>query len=235
MDINLLENRFARRAATGLARCMSLLTVSLVLGGGTPAFGIDWMTLPSTYTHAPSGARVNQYRAPQPAYTPQVANFRSSGYSHVRSSMQFGASADNYHRVEEWGDPVRPYGEWRFPYRPYSQPYAAWGPPLAGLGGIWGGYGGYGSNGGYGPGYPGGGQAGPGHPGGGRPGSGHPGGGYPPGVGNGIDGGSPLGGAGRPYPSLPGTGYAVPPYYDGSYPSTPYVPPMSDEQFYYRP
>ncbi len=47
--------------------------------------------------------------------------------------MQVGQSADHMHVVEEWGRPVRPYGEWRFPYRPYSVPYQLWGAPFAGL------------------------------------------------------------------------------------------------------
>ncbi|MEM6365621.1 MAG: hypothetical protein AAF745_14425 [Planctomycetota bacterium] len=98
------------------------------------AFG-DWLQLPGRFSHDPqTGSRIAQF-APTPTPTsPTAPNFRSSGYTHVRSSLQFGASADNYHRVETWGDPVRPYGEWRFPFRPFSTPYPNWGPPFAGLG-----------------------------------------------------------------------------------------------------
>lgn len=94
----------------------------------------DWLTMPSRYSHdAASGRRVTQY-APVTAPTTQVSTpIRSSGYTHFRSSLAFGQSADNYHRVEAWGDPIRPYGEWRFPYRPYSTPYPNWGTPFAGL------------------------------------------------------------------------------------------------------
>jgi hypothetical protein len=55
-----------------------------------------------------------------------------SGYWHTRSSIQAGGSADHLHVVEEWGRPVRPYGEWRFPYRPFSVPYPLWGPQFFG-------------------------------------------------------------------------------------------------------
>ncbi len=94
----------------------------------------DWLTLPSRFSHNPStGERVTQYTKIQAPAVPQPSNFRTSGYTHTRSSLNYGQSADNYHRVEQWGDPVRPYGEWRFPYRPYSTPYPNWGPPYAGL------------------------------------------------------------------------------------------------------
>lgn len=186
----------------------------------------DWLTLPSTYSHDATGARVFQYAPIQAPTAPSAPNFRSSGYTHTRSSLNYGQSADNYHRVEEWGDPVRPYGEWRFPYRPFSTPYPNWGPPLAGFNlGL--GFPGFGSN-----------------FGGGFGGSGY--GGHRP-----HDGGRPpetempkhfpkhprdrergfLGG-GRwpsdrsrqaplpqnplnPYPAGPGTPYPVAPYYDG--------------------
>ena len=94
----------------------------------------DWLTLPARYSHDPgTGERVAQYAKIQAPSVPQPSNFRTSGYTHTRSSLNYGQSADNYHRVEQWGDPVRPYGEWRFPYRPYSTPYPNWGPPYAGL------------------------------------------------------------------------------------------------------
>jgi len=109
------------------------------------AHAADWLTLPSRYSHNHStGERVAQYTKIQAPSVPQPSNFRTSGYTHTRSSLNYGQSADNYHRVEQWGDPVRPYGEWRFPYRPYSTPYPNWGPPYAGLnlgGGYYGPYG----------------------------------------------------------------------------------------------
>lgn len=105
----------------------------------------DWITAPSYYTHDPrTGERVSQYTPIGPVYRWERPDYQQSGYRHTRSSLQIGRSIDHLHIVEEWGRPVRPYGEWRYPYRPYSVPYAAWGPPFAGLsGGFWGpGYGG---------------------------------------------------------------------------------------------
>jgi len=57
----------------------------------------------------------------------------TGGFTHYRSTIQVGQSADNYYRTNQWGAPVRPYGEWLFPYRPFSAPYEAWGAPFAGL------------------------------------------------------------------------------------------------------
>lgn len=196
----------------------------------------DWLTLPSTYSHDASGARVTQYAPIEGPMAPSVSNFRSSGYTHTRSSLNYGESADNYHRVEEWGDPVRPYGEWRFPYRPFSTPYSNWGPPLAGFN--------------LGFGFPpfGGGYYPPGHgPGGGKPSHGGGGmGGSGPGMGGSGPGHYPYRGdfergflgdgrwpsdreQGRfplpqaspfnPYPAGPGSPYPVAPYYDGYYPN----------------
>ncbi|WP_231603705.1 hypothetical protein [Neorhodopirellula pilleata] len=183
----------------------------------------DWLTLPSRYTHDDiSGQRVSQYA---PVELPVAANtppLRTSGYTHYRSTLAYGQSADNYHRVEEWGDPVRPYGEWRFPFRPYSTPYPNWGPPYAGLN-LYNGFG-FGFGGGVVPGQ------GPalGQPGMGQPGMGQPG------IGNGVGPGGAFGnpnqrpyrpnpGAGAngfaPYPSGRGTPYPVAPYYDGYYPN----------------
>ncbi|MFK8115001.1 MAG: hypothetical protein AB8B91_22555 [Rubripirellula sp.] len=158
------------------------------------SFAADWLTLPSTYTHdAASGVRMSQHTPITGPAAPTVSNFRTSGYTHTRSSLNYGASADNYHRVERWGDPIRPYGEWRFPYRPYSTPYPNWGAPLAGLNA-----GGFGFGGGYRPGLPRGGYIG-------RP----------------LIPGSPAGGANplQPYPAGPGTPYPVAPYYDGYHPN----------------
>ena len=91
---------------------------------------IDWTTLPSTYTHAPDGQRVDQFVAVAPEPILEIPANARSGYRHTRSTLQAGFSSDNYHAVEQWGAPVRPYGEWRFPNRPFAVPYGAWGPQL---------------------------------------------------------------------------------------------------------
>lgn len=110
---------------------------SLILGAAicSACCGAEWITAPSYYTHDPqTGQRVDQYTPIGPFYTFARTDYLQSGYRHTRSSIQAGTSTDHMHVVEEWGRPVRPYGEWRFPYRPYSVPYAQWGPPFAGLG-----------------------------------------------------------------------------------------------------
>lgn len=185
----------------------------------------DWLTLPSTYSHDARGVRVTQYAPIDAPTAASVANFRTSGYTHTRSSLNYGQSADNYHRVEEWGAPVRPYGEWRFPYRPFSTPYSNWGPPYAGLNlgypfpvpfGAF-------NNGGGGGGVGGGGNW-PGNngPGGGwgndwqQPGSGSNGW---PGYQDRFNGSGIPASPGNPYPAGPGSPYPVAPYYDGYYPN----------------
>ncbi len=186
-----------------------LLALTNVLSGS------DWLTLPSTYTHdAARGKRVSQFTAIENPTTTTVPNFRTSGYTHTRSRLGFGGSIDNYHRVEEWGEPVRPYGEWQRPFRPGSVPYSLWGPPFGGLNqGPFGPFGGFNGNrnrfgGNRGPlgGYPGGRYPGGGHPGGGYPGGGHPGGGHP---GGGHPGGGHPGG-GHPGGGHPGGGHKAP-------------------------
>ena len=108
--------------------------LTFLLAGYGHLAAADWLTLPGQYSHDPvNGRRVEQYAAVDAPVAPIDRSFRSSGYTHTRSTLAFGQSADNYHRVEAWGDPVRPYGEWRFPFRPYSAPYPAWGPPYGGL------------------------------------------------------------------------------------------------------
>jgi len=95
----------------------------------------DWITAPSYYTHDPqSGERVRQYTPIGPFYVLARPDYRKSGYRHTRSSIQAGNSADHLHIVEEWGNAVRPYGEWRYPFRPNSVPYHLWGPPVTGFG-----------------------------------------------------------------------------------------------------
>lgn len=150
----------------------------------------DWLTWQSTYTHDPNThQRVHQYSKVGPVYVYGAPNYMKSGYRNIRSSIQVGGSADNLHVVEEWGNPVVPYEQWRFSTRPYgAYPYPNWGPPMAGAAPQNVGFGfGYGYGGpvpGYGvPGYgvPG---YGPGNYGPGIGGPGHGGFGYPPGTGN---------------------------------------------------
>lgn len=171
-----------------------LLAAELLPGSGLTNCSADWLTMPSRYSHdVVTGQRVAQF-APQELPTTAVAQpLRSSGYTHYRSSLAYGQSADNYHKVQQWGDPVRPYGEWRFPYRPYSTPYPNWGAPYAGLS--------FNNNfiGGAGGGYP------------ARPRRHGPGGQRP----------NPAAGTNRfaPYPAGRGTPYPVAPYYDGYHPN----------------
>jgi hypothetical protein len=91
-----------------------------------------------------TGERVTQYTPIGPVYRYERQDYLQSGYRHSTFNLQMGRSIDHMHVVEEWGRPVRPYGEWQFPYRPYSVPYPAWGPPYGGLNiNGYGGYGGY--------------------------------------------------------------------------------------------
>lgn len=113
----------------------TLVCAGVLLRALPVAAADDWISLPSYFTHHPqTGQRVQQYAPIGPFYVYPRADFLSSGYHHTRSSIRIGGSADHYHLVEEWGRPVRPYGEWQFPFRPYSVPYALWGPPWYGFG-----------------------------------------------------------------------------------------------------
>lgn len=186
---------------------------------GSNAVASDWLTAPSFYTHDPyTGMRTNQYNSPPPAVVAQGGNYQASGYRHFRSTLQYGPSADNYHRVEQWGPPVRPYEEWRFPYRPYSVPYDQWGAPLAGLN-I--------------------GNAVPWYQGPGIPPQNYPVGPNPNNPPN--SGMGPFPGVGQPwqpnvpYPSGPGQAYPAPPYADGYYPNYDAIPRLNDQQFYSKP
>lgn len=91
---------------------------------------IDWTTMASTYSHDATGQRVDQYAQTVEPQSMERPDFVRSGYRHSRSSLQAGFSADHYHQTESWGQPVRPYGEWRYPNRPFSVPYGQWGPQL---------------------------------------------------------------------------------------------------------
>jgi hypothetical protein len=95
-----------------------------------PIQRVDWTTLPSTYTHSPDGQRVDQFASVTPEPVFELPSYAKSGYRHTRSTLQAGFSSDNYHLVEQWGAPIRPYGEWRYPNRPFAVPYGAWGPQL---------------------------------------------------------------------------------------------------------
>jgi len=209
----------------------SLVLTSLVIVA-SPAMAFDWLTMPSKYTHDPvSGQRVAQYRPVDAPRAPQVSNFVSSGFTQTRSTLQFGASADNYIRNEKWGDPVRPFGEWRFPFRPFSTPYPNWGAPYTGFGpnlNFFPPVGGGGIRPGIGQ--PGIGQPGIGQPGIGQPGIGQPGFGQPgfdprlrgrrfepwPLDRRRFDGRFGQPDLFSPYPSI--GPQVVPPYYDGNYP-----------------
>ncbi len=92
----------------------------------------DWIAAPSYYTHDPqTGERISQFAPNPPVYLrPGRPDYVESGFRHRQSVIRDPrGSADRLHITEQWGRPVRPYGEWRFPYRPYSVPYPLWGPP----------------------------------------------------------------------------------------------------------
>ena len=99
------------RCTTWVARCRSDDSRHVAA-----AAGADWITAPSHYTHDPqTGQRVDQYTPIGPFYTFARTDFMQSGYRHTASTMQAGLSVDHMHIVEEWGRPVRPYGEWQVP------------------------------------------------------------------------------------------------------------------------
>jgi len=200
----------------------------------TDAFAVDWLTMPSTFTHSPTtGARVNQFAKVDAPPINDQSQLITGGFTHYRSTIQVGQSADNYHRTNQWGAPVRPYGEWLFPYRPFSAPYEAWGAPFAGLNLGFGGVNVFPGQGGFpGQGWP------PGQVG--NPGQvwppgqvGNPGQGWPPGqVGNPGQGwlpGQPV----NPYP--PSNAFPHPPWFDGYHPDYPVRPRLNDREFYFQP
>jgi hypothetical protein len=113
----------------------TIFAAAVALSAATSASAADWILAPSTYSHDPqTGARVAQYAPVPPVLVQTRTDYLKSGYRHNRSSIFSGDGADNQHIVEQWGRPVRPYGEWLYPYRPYSVPYQYWGAPYAGLG-----------------------------------------------------------------------------------------------------
>ena len=244
-----MHSRLNRPFDTALTRSWSFALIVGLVAWIQVGFGFDavragdWLTYPSTYSHDPvTGSRVGQYQPDPTPTTIASAPRRVGGFNHFRSSLQYGPSADHYHRVESFGDPVQPYGEWRFPFRPFATPYPNWGPPLAGFGpqidvnlqsvngplqnrGPIAGSGPL-SIGGYRPGLPRGGFIGrpavPGQPAYGAsplrydPGYNEAGGafrrGFLPGFRN------PEATAENPYPLVPGQSTGVPPYFDGNYP-----------------
>ncbi len=120
---------FAQTAAQG--GVLLLFLFSFLFSAETACAG-HWNTIPSTYTHnLETGRRTNQFQEETAAYYRPAPFVVRSGYRHIRGNIQVGGISDNTHIVEQHGEPVRPYGEWRFPYRPYSVPYPAWGPPPA--------------------------------------------------------------------------------------------------------
>lgn len=126
--LNSTQTASARRVL--VAACLASLGLFV---GPSSAPASDWMLYPSYYTHDPAtGQRVAQYAAKTPAMVRSYPGAMQSGYRHTQSTLRVGPQADYLHVVQEWGRPVRPYGEWQFPYRPYSVPYWQWGSPWAG-------------------------------------------------------------------------------------------------------
>jgi hypothetical protein len=206
-----MSKQLKEKTAQTLAIAVGALCLSLTLPlGAKSACAGDWNTIPSTYSHdLKTGRRTNQYRQETAAYYQPAPVVVRSGYRQIRGNIQVGGISDNTHIVERFGEPVRPYGEWRFPYRPYSAPYPAWGPPPA--------YPAFGL--GFAPGYgrPYAGRGGGFAPGAGGPGAGGPGPGGP-GPGGGII--APPGIDPRRIP-VPATPNRWRPWHDGGYPNTP--------------
>lgn len=223
------------------------IALSLALLAARPAAAIDWMLAPSTYTHdSQTGQRVHQYSEPGPVYVYQAPDFRRSAFQHNTSINRGPFGSDRLHVVEEWGRPVRPYGEWLFPYRPFSVPYDLWGPPYGGFPGSFRGF--PLPPGGFSRGFPGDGLI-PGRPARGFPpgfdprfGPGNfpalrqpappvPPGAFPPGYGNAPvyphQGGIPPGGNLQGQPAAPTTSPNFGPYPDyQSHPASPYPPAL---------
>jgi hypothetical protein len=103
----------------------SVLIACIATNTDTSAQSVDWFTAGSYYTHNPQdNTRVHQYAArPVVHHTPDPF---MSVYRQQRSSVTVGGSSDHYHKVYQFGQTVRPYGEWERPFRPYSVPYSDW-------------------------------------------------------------------------------------------------------------
>jgi hypothetical protein len=111
-----------------------MIAVASILTAAPQLRATDWILAPSTYTHDPqTGERIAQFAPVPPVYLRAGRpDYVESGYRHRQSVIRDRrGGADRLHITQEWGRPVRPYGEWRFPYRPYAVPYPLWGPPFA--------------------------------------------------------------------------------------------------------
>ncbi len=127
---SLPEKKSPPKIAMGHATCESeVLPIKRAKKTAKPV-AADWTTMASTYTHDHQGQRVDQYAMEVEPQSNERPDFVKSGFRSSRSSLQVGFSADHYHTTEQWGQPVRPYGEWRYPNRPFSVPYGQWGPQL---------------------------------------------------------------------------------------------------------
>ncbi len=117
-------------------RILSAFASVAIFVGGNVTSGADWFFMPSTYSHSPvTGHRVTQYAPIPPVIVYQRPDYTRSGYRQTRSTIRAGGSQDHYHVVEQFGNDVRPYGEWLYPNRPYAVPYDIWGPPFGGVNG----------------------------------------------------------------------------------------------------
>lgn len=191
------------------------------------------MTWASSYTHAPTGERIDQYALPVQPMGPSRSAVRRSGFRHYRSTLQVGQTSDNLHIVEKWGEPVIPYEQWRFPFRPYAVPYGAWGPqaPYGIFNGQLRGTG-LGQVPGYGIGDPRVRSLGvPAY--GVDPRLGFPGPGTGMEPGGGVNPYAVPGNAAPGFPLQPT--YQNQPWYDGNYPAAPPLDRRTDEQFFYHP
>lgn len=127
---SLPEKKSSPKIATEQATCENeVLPIKRAKKPAKPV-AADWTTMASTYTHDQQGQRVDQYAMAVEPQSNERPDFVKSGFRSSRSSLQVGFSADHYHTTEQWGQPVRPYGEWRYPNRPFSVPYGQWGPQL---------------------------------------------------------------------------------------------------------
>lgn len=134
---------------------IALIALAMGMLQHSAANATDWIFSQSYFSHNPeTGRRLTQYAPTPPVLIQLPLDYVRSGYRNTESRIQVAGSADRLHITEEWGRPVRPYGEWQFPYRPFSVPYDLWGSPYPGYsyGPRQGGLGpGYGYGYGYGP------------------------------------------------------------------------------------
>ncbi len=86
---------------------VALTTVTL-WSSANMVLGADWLTHPSTFTHAPTGERVTRFAPVDAPPLNDQSQLVTGGYTNYRSTIQYAQTADNYHRVNQWGAPVRP-------------------------------------------------------------------------------------------------------------------------------